>query len=759
MALALAALWLVALGGPVLRAQTAAATAAASDLPFPTATAHPAVPETLDEIWIAPDNKPTPAMQALARAAQLVADGKFTDAAPLVARSSSLSGTPLADYQRYYSALVDSKTNRLDAARASLMALVKDGPRGYLAEGARRLGGEVAEAQHDFAAAADFYEPLTTLKVLAPDDAWSRLGRVKQGAGDTRGAAEAYAHVYYEFPFSDLAAAASAQIDAMDAWKPLDGGSDRYKLELGRAQQLFGGRRYAEARDAFSRIQPFAAGDDKEVVALRLAECDYYLKRYKAAKDGLDPFVQSGRRQAEARFFALSATLGLGDESSYLQQIQDLSAQFGDSAWTEEALNNLGSHYIIADEDDEADAVFRQMIQRFPDGRYAQRGNWKVGWNAYRTGRWADCATAFERAAAAFPRSDYRPSWLYWAARSREQLGDTPTADRLYGVLVADYVNSYYGRLATRQLTARHVEPMSLAASAAPVDPPVPAVAVSAADDIPNADLIRALITAGLYDDALNELRWAQKSAGDSPRIQATMGFVYSRQGDLRRGINAVKRALPQYLSSGGSDLPPEVLKVLFPVAYWDLIHRYGKANNLDPYLLAALIAQESTFDADIVSHARAIGLMQIVAPTGRSYARRLRIRHYSTRKLTDPQVNMQIGTSYFADLVDRFGGVPYALASYNAGPGAVARWVAERPGIAMDEFIDDIPYPETQNYVRKILGTAEDYRQLYGDGRVVPLAGPPGSQPLPGSKATPAPAKKQTPAKKAPAKKRRVKH
>ena len=115
---------------------------------------------------------------------------------------------------------------------------------------------------------------------------------------------------------------------------------------------------------------------------------------------------------------------------------------------------------------------------------------------------------------------------------------------------------------------------------------------------------------------------------------------------------------------------------------------------------------------------------MQIVAKTGRSYARRLHIPRYSTSRLTDPQVNMRIGAAYFADLVDRFGGVSYALASYNAGPGAVARWIAERPGIATDEFIDDIPYPETQNYVRKILGTAEDYRRLYGERGVRPRRG-----------------------------------
>src|SRR5258707_14551269 len=68
-------------------------------------------------------------------------------------------------------------------------------------------------------------------------------------------------------------------------------------------------------------------------------------------------------------------------------------------------------------------------------------------------------------------------------------------------------------------------------------------------------------------------------------------------------------------------------------------------------------------------------------------------------------------------------GGAHYALASYNAGENRVARWIAERPGIAQDEFIDDIPFPETQGYVKKILGTAEDYRRLYGDGAGAAIA------------------------------------
>ncbi len=116
---------------------------------------------------------------------------------------------------------------------------------------------------------------------------------------------------------------------------------------------------------------------------------------------------------------------------------------------------------------------------------------------------------------------------------------------------------------------------------------------------------------------------------------------------------------------------------------------------------------------------------MQIVPSTGRQLARSLGIRRFTTKMLTNPEINVRMGTLYFSRLVQQFGGTYYALASYNAGENRVVRWKAERPGLDEDEFIDDIPFPETQNYVKRILGTAEDYRQLYGKGGGRPLPVP----------------------------------
>jgi soluble lytic murein transglycosylase-like protein len=258
-----------------------------------------------------------------------------------------------------------------------------------------------------------------------------------------------------------------------------------------------------------------------------------------------------------------------------------------------------------------------------------------------------------------------------------------------------------------------------------------------------------------MHDEALREVQYAQRVHGDSAPLQATAAYIRHAQGltlngqerfdALRGSINTMRRAYPQFMAAGGEQLPPEVLRIIFPLDFWPLITKYAEAHDLDPYLLAALMAQESTFTPEIRSSANAIGLMQLMPGTGRQYARVPGIRNFTTRSLTQPELNVRLGTKYFKELIDRFEGVHYALASYNAGEHRVDRWIAERPPLPADEFTDDIPFPETQTYVKRILGTAEDYRRLYGKGLLDPhasltvkaAAATPAAQKAPASRST----------------------
>jgi len=677
-------------------------------------TVHPALPEDPSDLWLVPSERERAArtIGVYEPLADGVAKYRATDyagALGLLGRPA-LAATPLAGYATYYVGLAELRMGRVADARRTFESLREKKPEGHLAIAAALAAGEAAEAAGDAAAAVRLYEPIAADKDAVNDEVLTRLGRAALAAGDRAKAAAAYVRLYYEFPLTDAATAAAPHISALQDVIVRTG----YKADLGRAQILFGARRYDEARAVYQDLQRQAEGDDKELADLRLAECEFFLKRYAAARDGVRPYLDRASRRAEARFFYLSALRGLGEIDQYIGGTTSLVAEFPDSSWSEEALNNLASYYIISDQDALAAETFRAIVEKFPTGARAERAAWKYGWWMYRTGDDAETVRVFETAAATFPRSDYRPSYLYWAARAHERLGEATEANARLRLVFTDYGNSYYGRLAERQLGRRAGLSTAgdRAAHASRTTRPAPEI-----ERVPTDRTIRLLLANGMYDDALNELRYAQRVWGGSPAIDATIAWVYHQQGELRRAITLMRRVYPQFLTGGGQALPPGILQVIFPLTYWDAIKRNSAKHHLDPYVVAALIAQESTFDAGVKSAANAWGLMQILPSTGRRLARTVGIRRFSTPMLTNPDVNIRLGTLYFSQLVKQFGGTYYALASYNAGESRIVRWKAERPGLEEDEFIDDIPFPETQNYVKRILGTAEDYRMLYGEG------------------------------------------
>jgi soluble lytic murein transglycosylase len=677
-------------------------------------TAHPALPDDPRALWFAPDGAAGKTGQAgvllkFAEGVQRFDEGRFREALPLVS-AAGMSRTPLADYAAYYTARTHLGLEDVPAAARALESL-KDRPmQGYLAEAVLLARAEAAERAQDPRRALALYAELAEGKPVEPEAVYLRIGRTAHAAGDRAKAAAAFRRVRYEFPLSDAAAAADTALRDLADVEPRPDSAATFKRELGRAERLFGARRYTQAREAFQAIRSLAGGDDRELVNLRLAESDFYLRRYAAARDALRPYLTGASRAAEAQFFYLASIRELGQHEEYLSRVRALVDDHPESSWAEEALNNLGTHYILVNEDARSIDAFREVLARFPGGPRGERAAWKLGWWAYKTGDYPETIRVFEQAAATYPRSDYRPSWVYWAARAREHLGDAAFAVDRYRLVTADYLNSYYGRLATRRL--EKLEPVARTAF-------VPRGAVAqepAAPPPPNEPTIRLFLSLGLEANALNELRYAQRQWGTSPAIEATLAWVFHRRGELRRAINQMRRAYPQYMTAdGGSQLPDELLRVIFPLEYWASIQKHSKAHGLDPFLVAALVAQESTFDAAIRSPADAYGLMQVVPGTGRRLARSLGIPYRGTRTLTHAETNLRMGTLYFSRLIRQFGGVHLALAAYNAGENRVVRWVAERPGLERDEFIDDIPFPETQGYVKKILGTAEDYRVLYG--------------------------------------------
>ena len=664
-------------------------------------TAHPPVPGDLASMWLVPEQstKPGSAMTNFVRGVRLLEeDDRPAAALPLVS-DGALSTTPVADYARYYTGIALMKLNRYAEADRVFSDLASRQIVGHLPEDAAFRLAEVRQTQNDYKGAVAVYDSLIAKTLAQPHVAWLQLGLAADLAGLPMRSVEALQRAYYDYPATAEADRAGEALDRQD----VDLEAAFAPKELARAERLFQSRRWAAAKSSYARVTPFVTGSDRDRVTIRLAAAEIALGRYREGRAALRPHL-NGVLADEANFHFVTATRGLKLNSEHIELSHAFVEKFPTSPFADEVLNSLASAYIIDDRDDEADKVFREVLARYPAGRFAERAAWKAGWSAYRTGQFLVALRYFDQGAAQFPRSDYRPSWLYWSGRAAQQAGDVETAVARLRLAATDYHNSYYGRLAVKRLQAERGGAVAPTLQRQPVTSPA----------IPTAGRIASLLSAGLNREAMNELQYAQRVWGDSPQLQATIALTHKRLGNVRAGINAMKRAYPQYLAAGGETLPAAILQVIFPVDYWPLLQKYSKERNLDPYMVAALVAQESNFDPVVVSHANAYGLMQILPSTGRSYARKLGVKPFSTRRLTEAELNVRLGTQIFADDIRKFGGVHFALAAYNAGGSRILAWQREKPGLPQDEFIDDIPFPETQNYVKRILGTAEDYRHLY---------------------------------------------
>jgi len=664
-------------------------------------TVHPPVPADLSSMWFATAAATTmePALTNFVKGVRLLEDRDNAEAALPLVSAPALASTALADYARYYAGLSLLKLKRYAAADGAFAALASRKIDGHLPEDAAFRQAEVRQAQRDFTGAVVIYESLVGRTLARPQVAWLQLGLTAGQAGQPARSIEALRRVYYDFPTSVEADTAAKELDRLT----VEADAALAPKELARADALYRARRWSAARDSYEVVQPFVSGADRARVDVRIAGCDVGQGRFREGRDRVMPLID-GPSGEEAAFHLVVATRGLKQKDEHVKRSRAFVARYPASPFADEVLNNLASALIIDDEDGQADAVFREVVEKYPSGRFAERAFWKAGWWAYRQGRFQDAAQLFDRGAAQFPRSDYRPSWLYWSGRAWLQSNDAETAAARLRLAATDYHNSYYGRLAVRQLASGRGAAITPSLQRQPV--PV---------SVPTAQRIALLLATGLNQEAMSELQYAQRVWGDSPQLQATIALTHRRLGNVRAGINTMKRAYPQYLAAGGETLPSEILQVIFPLDYWPLLQKYAGQRGLDPYVVAALVAQESNFDPAVVSPANAWGLMQVLPNTGRSLARKLGVHPFSTKRLTEAEVNVRLGTQFFADSIRRFGGVHFALAAYNAGDSRVASWQRERPGMPQDEFIDDIPFPETQNYVKRILGTAEDYRLLYG--------------------------------------------
>ncbi len=364
--------------------------------------------------------------------------------------------------------------------------------------------------------------------------------------------------------------------------------------------------------------------------------------------------------------------------------------------------------------DSGAREALKLLITKFANTEEAAQYQWKV---AQQKAKAKDYQAAWEWAQSVpvkNPTSILAPRAGFWVGKWATKLGKEAEARQAYEYVVSNFPYSYYAWRSAATLgldvgnfnTVRGMSPEMVDR----VRPLPPA----------GSDTFKELYLLGQERDA-----WQQWETEFQNKLQPTVaeqfteGLMQLARGNYVGGISIVakledrekpeERAQYQELSKQNM-----YWQARYPFPYFEKINRWSEKRLLNPFLVVSLIRQESRFQEKIKSVANATGLMQVLPSTAKWIAPQINV-DYSSTDLTDPEDNIMYGTWYLDSTHKQYDNDSlYAIASYNAGPGNVSRWLKTIPKDDPDEFVEAIPFPETKNYVRQVLGNYWNYLRIY---------------------------------------------
>jgi soluble lytic murein transglycosylase len=614
----------------------------------------------------------------------------------------------LADYALWHLAAAYRATGDAAGAAGALRRLLDRHSDSLFTEQAARAlprdwldAGNLAQAEE---AAGQYLKRFSNGPGQA--EVWVTLGEVLLRTGRSAQAEELFRRVWIELPGTPQSQQAQEWLTSIPGARAMTP-DERYQ----RAVTLQQAGRYGQAQ---TEMEPFAAaGDPRETQArLLLGIGAFRLRQYRQAAQWLEPLrASSGAEAAEASFMLARSYGRAGDSVGFVDQMTRLVDTFPGTRWAEEGLYLLAQAAIDAGDPDQAKGYLTRQLAAYPKGSWADDALWLLGWLAYK-GRDLDAAVAsWDRLLKDEPVSVWKAPALYWRGRALEAAQRKSGAVQAYRtVLTAVPDQTYYWFLARERLAR-------LGKTVPPPPTRTEATELPAATSTGiHAQKARALRALGLTEEAADQYS-AQVRGSPEDRTgisEACRGFL-----DLERFDRAVSLARlilrPWLVQQDGRPPIRGYWQCAYPRAYWPLVQRYAQEEVLDPLLVTALMREESGFAPRIISPAGAKGLMQLMPQTAEQTVRGRSARAVPTAPLEDPEVNIRVGTMHLADLLRDYGGsLRLSLAAYNAGAAQVRRW-QERYGFAdEEEFTEDIPYTETRNYVKRVLGSYQRYLGLF---------------------------------------------
>lgn len=656
----------------------------------------------------------------------------------------------IADRVAFLRAEAFEAAGRAGEALAAYAAVPDGSLRGAEARLAR---ARLAAAAGDLAAARAHLAPLVARRPPADPSrtdhgatALLAAGRLAARAGEGAAARASFLECWAGHPLAPEAAECRTALAALPG---PDGAAPSAEDAVRRAEALLDGNRNESALALLVPLLgdlPAAGPGEPFACRVRAAAGRAYRKErsYDRAIAMLRPVVGAcGDAELRVRslYLLASAASIAGDRHEAVRLYRRLARDYPAHAFADDA------HFFAADllarlgRLDEAREALVAIVDQHPDGDFRDEARFRLAWLARRSGD-RDAAAARLLALEEDRRDDpyEHGRAAYWRARVLAESGaeGRAAARAIWADLVARYPADYYGLLSRARLAGDGRQPALPAPALLPR--PVAEAELSwdpaSLRDDPRFRAGVLLLRLGLSRDAADELsaidpRRLKEAGAESPDAVLLVADLLDRAGDHRAAHGLLRTRARAAFRRPPDGENVRAWRIAYPPAFREAVRRWAPAAGVPVDLVQALMREESALDPRALSPAGAIGLTQLMLPTAQQVARQLRLGKVTRASLTDASLNIRLGSRYLGDLVRRFdGSVPLALAAYNAGAGAVGRWMETRRGLELDEFVEEIPVEETRGYVKRVMRSYAAYRLLYGDAAAEgPVAGgpPPG--------------------------------
>jgi soluble lytic murein transglycosylase len=668
---------------------------------------------------------PTPSEETIVawRAAVEQHQGGDSTALAREFRADAALKSRIGDYVRWYLADVFRRRGQLTEARRMAASIAEHAKDSRLAPAGLLAAATLADRAGDAAATQQY---LTRLIESYPDSAELPAALYLLGAtGELRGQLDAAAAAYRELqillPTSGWADGAGDRLAALAR-----GGMRIPELSLtqrlDRAERLSKGGVPQAAVDEAERIASETKDTPVAVRALRIvADAAQRMKKWDVAARALSMAVARAPSAQRPTLLLEQARLtARGKQPERALPIYATVVANGTEAEAAEAAYARARILDDLDRDGEAATAYRNVATRYPAREVAGASLWRLGWIAWAGGRTREAGDAWVRLTEIPGGRPYRIPALYWAGRARETAGRADEARRLWKRVLAEAPRSYYGLLAAHRVAGDAGGETAAARAEAPALslalPADPAAALAEDPGYARVDLLRRV---GLLEDAVAELDVVvHRSLGDTVRLYNLSG-AYVRDERYHLALRILRRHFSVLAASGHPSLPQAFWEMLYPFGWRRAVTEAAEREGLDPFLVAALVREESSYYPRAISRAGARGLMQLMPRTAQMVANHGGIALQSDDTLDDPGINVDLGTRFLAGMLKEFSDPRLALAAYNAGPGRVRQWLKARPSDDIEAFVELIPFDETRGYVKRVMLSWEEYRRVYGSSPV----------------------------------------